>query len=212
MSLAEELLLLMGYEFIWICSAISNYIHYLDGNCWRHNAISSGNHSMQNALHYPLSFGCFEATGEVSGRCRKSAYGISRRLTHRQYSEHHVFVSSDRWHGHRFVADLSKLNNLSNFRSCRIIWHRMWPFGKNPRDYSQLGFRTFVPIARGSTRTCQKEQVSPMSCQWLNAADLLCRLRKAVQLIQQCLDKSGIVEQGALENLSDFIENMKNNI
>ena len=49
-----------------------------------------------------------------------------------------------------------------------------------------------------------------MSRYWLNDADLLSRLRKAVHLIQQCLDKSGIVGQEALENLSDFIENMKN--
>lgn len=152
MSLAEELLLLMGYDFIRICSAISNYIHYLDGNCWRHNAISSGNHPMQNTLHYPLSFGCFEATDEVSRRCRKSAYGISRRLAHRQYSEHYILVSFDWWHGHRFVADPSKSTNL--IFAHRIIWHRMWPFGKNPRDHSLCGFRTFVSIARGSTRTC----------------------------------------------------------
>ena len=33
-----------------------------------------------------------------------------------------------------------------------------------------------------------------------------------MHLIQQCLDKSGIVERGALENLSDFIDNMKNSI
>jgi len=39
------------------------------------------------------------------------------------------------------------------------------------------------------------------------------RLRRAVYLIQQCLDKSGIVEEGTLEDLGvtcDFIKNMKN--
>ena len=124
MSLAEELLLLTGYEFIYefaplfFCIFFSNYILYLDGNCWCHNAISSGNHPMQNALHHPLPFGCFETTDEVSWLCRKSTYGISSRLTHRQYSEHYVSISFNWWHGHRFVADSPIiLNNLSNSRS-----------------------------------------------------------------------------------------------
>jgi hypothetical protein len=57
------------------------------------------------------------------------------------------------------------------------------------------------------------EGTSKLHVMSLNAADLLSRLRKAVHLIQQCLDKSGIVEQEAWENLrvtSDFIKNMKN--
>ena len=63
-----------------------------------------------------------------------------------------------------WLTDPSKFNDLSNLHSCRVIWHRMWPFGKNSRDHPQCGFQTFIPIARGSTRTCQKEQVSPKSC------------------------------------------------
>jgi hypothetical protein len=39
------------------------------------------------------------------------------------------------WLTHR-----NNLINLTKSRSCRIIWHRMWPIGKDPRDHSPCGF------------------------------------------------------------------------
>lgn len=64
-------------------------------------------------------------------------------------------------------------NYPTKFPSCRIIWH---PFVKNIRG-------NFVPIARRSTRTCQKGRLGYMES-LTERCWYIFRLRRAVHMIQ----------------------------